>query len=1009
MKLFLAYLHVLIFLLLTPAIARYAKTGCSDKCGNVTIPYPFGIGAQCSVNQWYIVDCKNSTPYLSALNHLEVLGVNLENITVTVSMPRFSNCQNPFRKSSQTRSINLGRSPFLFSKPRNKFVFEGCGIAIMMMDNGSVVTGCSTACLNVTPSDRNSCFGNGCCQTAIPRYLKSYSINLTGLERQGEDGGCGSAFLVDETSYHGRLSDPFSFRNNTSYVPVSLLWTLTDSDSDQVTCCHNGTVQRATVDIVNGSRVDTLLCSNHYTRSLEDNPYLDNGCDDEDLASTAIPKYAKTGCNDRCGNVTIPYPFGIGADCSLNQWYIVDCNKSTPYLSAFSHLEVLGVDLEDQIITVSTPKISDCQTPQNSSLTMSIDLGKSPFLISKSHNKFVFEGCGTAAMMDNGSVVTACSTACLNVTLSGETSDCIGIRCCQTAIPRYLKFYSIKLSGLEEEDGACGSAFLVEDETSYNQRRFYDRPLIVRRNTSFVAISLMWTLTDFDQVTCCSESSDKTPTRFLVDMYNGTPLDTLKCNMRYLEPDPYLADGCNSNGHNGYEQPVSEECRRCRDTGGLCASNDIYDLDGLVLEQNFTCYEIPSYYYDLYDNDHKDKTSLGLILGVSISMGVFFLVATSYVLFTVIKKTKERRRRKKFFKRNGGLLLKQQEEADPSFVDKTILFTSCELEKATDNFNENRILGRGGQGTVYKGMLVDGRIVAVKKSKIVDESQLEQFINEVVILSQVNHRNVVKLLGCCLETNVPLLVSEFISNGTLYDLLHNRTDELPISLNMRLQIATEVAGALAYLHSATSIPIYHRDIKTTNILLDDKYRAKVSDFGTSRFVPVDQTHLTTLVKGTFGYLDPEYFQSSQFTEKSDVYSFGVVLLELITRERPISLTRFGEHRSLATHFTLALEEGRVMSIFDATVIKEGTREELMTIANLAMRCLSIIGKHRPTMKEVAMELETIRTSHIPSTIQTNPILCGEKLSMITDGELSSAFSSDEPSSTFLSCNNSNSQ
>ncbi|MFS8008476.1 putative protein kinase RLK-Pelle-WAK family [Helianthus anomalus] len=234
---------------------------------------------------------------------------------------------------------------------------------------------------------------------------------------------------------------------------------------------------------------------------------------------------------------------------------------------------------------------------------------------------------------------------------------------------------------------------------------------------------------------------------------------------------------------------------------------------------------------------------------------------------------------------------------------------------------------------------MDGRIVAIKKSKIVDESQLEQFINEMVILSQVNHRNLVKLLGCCLETEVPLLVSEFIPNGTLYHRLHNRNDEFPLSFNifnMRLQIATEVAGALAYLHSSTSIPIYHRDIKTTNILLDDKYRAKVSDFGTSRLVSIEQTHLTTTVKGTFGYLDPEYSQSSYFTKKSDVYSFGVVLVELLTGERPISLTRFGENITLIAHFTSAMEEGRVMSIFDALVIKESTVDELMIVANLAM-------------------------------------------------------------------------
>ncbi|EEF47413.1 conserved hypothetical protein [Ricinus communis] len=286
-----------------------------------------------------------------------------------------------------------------------------------------------------------------------------------------------------------------------------------------------------------------------------------------------------------------------------------------------------------------------------------------------------------------------------------------------------------------------------------------------------------------------------------------------------------------------------------------------------------------------------------------------------------------------------------------------------ELQRATDNYSQSRFLGQGGFSTVYKGMLPDGSIVAVKRSKTIDRTQIEQFINEVVILSQINHRNIVKLLGCCLETEFPLLVYEFISNGTLSQHIYNQDQESSLPWEHRFRIASEVAGALAYMHSAASFPIFHRDIKSANILLDDKYSAKVSDFGTSRSIPFDRTHLTTVVQGTFGYLDPEYFYTSQFTEKSDVYSFGVVLIELFTGEKPISSTRAEDERNLVAHFISMAKENRLLDLLDARVAKEARREDVYSIAKLVIKCVRSNGKNRPSIREVAMELDGIMKSH----------------------------------------------
>ncbi|MBA0628704.1 hypothetical protein Godav_023380 [Gossypium davidsonii] len=271
-----------------------------------------------------------------------------------------------------------------------------------------------------------------------------------------------------------------------------------------------------------------------------------------------------------------------------------------------------------------------------------------------------------------------------------------------------------------------------------------------------------------------------------------------------------------------------------------------------------------------------------------------------------------------------------------------------EIEKATNYYNENRILGQGGQGTVYKGMLTDGSIVAIKKSKMVegknfDEKKVKQFINEVIILSQVNHRNVVKLLG--------------------------QNEEFPLTWEMRLRIAIEIANAVFYLHSAASVPIYHRDIKSSNILLDDKYKAKVSDFGTSRSIALEQTHLTTRVQGTFGYMDPEYFRSSQFTEKSDVYSFGVVLVELLTGQKPIPTKQSEEVRGLVSLFLLSMQGNSLFDILDSRVVNDGPEKEIIEVAKLAKRCLNLNGKRRPTMKRVTMELELIKASKEDNVIE----------------------------------------
>ncbi|CAO2142036.1 unnamed protein product [Urochloa humidicola] len=285
-------------------------------------------------------------------------------------------------------------------------------------------------------------------------------------------------------------------------------------------------------------------------------------------------------------------------------------------------------------------------------------------------------------------------------------------------------------------------------------------------------------------------------------------------------------------------------------------------------------------------------------------------------------------------------------------------FTEGEIKRMTGNYKT--ILGRGAFGEVYRGVLENSSVVAVKKFV---HNVKENFDQELTVHREINHKNVVRLIGYCVEENALMMVTEYIANGNLNGILHSN-DRIPISLETRLRIATECAEALAYMHSYMYTQVIHGDIKPANILLDRSLKAKISDFGISRLVnDPDRTLFTSHVIGSIGYMDPLFARDGCLTAKSDVYSFGVVMVELITRRR--AATSNGEV-NIVVAFTNALANGvrGVREFFDAEIASQRNMKILEGIAKLAGQCMRMERDRRPEMIDVVERLRTLwRASH----------------------------------------------
>ncbi|OVA17137.1 Protein kinase domain [Macleaya cordata] len=377
---------------------------------------------------------------------------------------------------------------------------------------------------------------------------------------------------------------------------------------------------------------------------------------------------------------------------------------------------------------------------------------------------------------------------------------------------------------------------------------------------------------------------------------------------------------------------------------------------------------LPSTY--VFEGAGGTSLSKGAIIGIAIGCFVVILVLIAVGIYAVRQK-KRAERAIELSKPFASWAPSGKDSGGAPQLKGARWFSYDDLKRCTNNFLESNEIGSGGYGKVYRGILSNGEVIAIKRAQQGSMQGGLEFKTEIELLSRVHHKNLVGLVGFCFEQGEQMLVYEFMPNGTLRESLSGRSG-IHLDWKRRLRVALGSARGLAYLHELANPPIIHRDVKSTNILLDANLTAKVADFGLSKLVSdTGKGHVSTQVKGTLGYLDPEYYMTQQLTEKSDVYSFGVVMLELITARQPIEKgkyivreVRMVMNKNDEHHYGLT-------EIMDPNIRNVASLIGFGRFLELAMRCVEESAADRPTMSDVVKEIETILQNDGLSTNSTS--------------------------------------